>query len=375
MQETFQLRDVFNPQVINDFAAAIKSNWSDFDEMNFKNEIIPKFPELSYGGRSNLIMEKLREFLPDDYPSAIDILLRSLMPELEIEEISGFERFIVMPQCAFVSRYGRDHYEVSIKALYEMTKRFTAEGDLRTFIELEPERTMAMLHEWSQDSNCHVRRLVSEGARPRLPLGRRLKMFIENPKPLMALLDKLVPEPTLLVRRSIANNLNDVAKDNPDIVVETLERWRHKHPSEEMEWLIKHASRTLIKMGHPGALKLLGFSDGAAVRMENFRVVRPKIKVGDYLEFSFDLISEGKQEQNLAVDFVVYFMKSNGKHASKVFKLTTKTVQPGEKIQLKKRHSFKKIGIRPYYAGEHRVAIQINGKESEALKFWLETNI
>ena len=372
MQETFQLRDVFNPTVVTNFAAAIKSNWSAFDEAGFKNEIIPKFPELSYGGRSDLISEKLREFLPSDYPTAIDILLRSLMPELEIEEISGFERFIVMPQCAFVSRYGRDYYEVSIKALYEMTKRFTAESDLRTFIELEPERTMAMLHEWSQDANCHVRRLVSEGTRPRLPLGRRLKMFIDDPKPLMFLLDKLIPEPTLLVRRSIANNLNDVAKDNPDIVVETLERWRHKHPSEEMEWLIKHASRTLIKMGHPGALKLLGFSDGAAVRMENFQVAQPKIKVGDYLEFSFDLISEGEQAQHLAIDFVVYFLKSNGKHAPKVFKLTTKTIQPGGKIQLKKRHSFKKIGIRPYYAGEHRVAIQVNGKESEAVKFWLE---
>lgn len=372
MQETFQLRDVFNPTVVMNFAAAIKSNWSAFDEAGFKNEIIPKFPELSYGGRSNLITEKLREFLPDDYPTAIDILLRSLMPELEIEEISGFERFIVMPQCAFVSRYGRDYYEISIKALYEMTKRFTAEGDLRTFIELEPERTIAMLHEWSQDANCHVRRLVSEGTRPRLPLGRRLKMFIDDPKPLMSLLDKLIPEPTLLVRRSIANNLNDVAKDNPDIVVETLERWRHKHPSEEMEWLIKHASRTLIKMGHPGALKLLGFSDGAAVRMENFQVVQSKIKVGDYLEFTFDLISEGAQAQNLAIDFVVYFLKSNGKHAPKVFKLTTKTIQPGERIQLKKRHSFKKIGIRPYYAGEHRVAIQVNGEESEAVKFWLE---
>lgn len=374
MPEGFQLRDVFNAEVVNEFAASIKSNWSDFDETGFKNAIIPKFPELSYGGRSDLITEKLREFLPEDYPTAIDILLRSLMPELKGDNLSGFGRFIVMPQCAFVSRYGKAHYDVSIQALYEMTKRFTAENDLRTFIELEPERTMAILHKWAQAPNCHVRRLVSEGTRPRLPLGRRLKMFIEDPQPLMSLLDKLIPEPTLLVRRSIANNLNDVAKDNPDIVVETLERWRRKHPGEEMEWLIKHASRTLIKMGHPGALRMLGFSDDAKVRLENFRVFEPNIKVGDYLEFTFDLVSEGTTEQNLAIDFIIYFLKANGKHAPKVFKLSTKTLQPGEKISLKKRHSFKKIGIRPYYAGEHRLAIQINGKESEPVVFELETS-
>ncbi len=373
MPEGFQLRDVFNAEVVNEFAASIKSNWSDFDETGFKNAIIPKFPELSYGGRSDLITEKLREFLPEDYPTAIDILLRSLMPELEGDNLSGFGRFIVMPQCAFISRYGTAHYEVSINALYEMTKRFTAENDLRTFIELEPEQTMAILHEWSQDANCHVRRLVSEGTRPRLPLGRRLKMFIEDPAPLMNLLDKLIPEPTLLVRRSIANNLNDVAKDNPDIVVETLERWRRKHPGEEMEWLIKHASRTLIKMGHPGALRMLGFSNEAAVRLQQFKVLKPNISVGDYLEFTFDLVSEGTTEQNLVIDFVIYFMKANGKHAPKVFKMSTKAIQPGETITLKKRHSFKKIGIRPYYAGEHRVAIQINGKESEAVNFWLKT--
>lgn len=371
MAEEFQLREVFNAEVVRDFAAAIKTSWADFDETGFKNAIIPKFPELSYGDRSKLITENLRQFLPKDYPTAIDILLQSLMPEMEGEELSGSGRFIVMPQCAFVSSYGKEHYDVSIHALYEMTKRFTAENDLRTFIELEPERTLSILHKWAIDPNCHIRRLVSEGTRPRLPLGRRLKMFITDPKPLVDLLGKLIPEPTLLVRRSIANNLNDIAKDNPDIVVETLDNWRANHPSEEMEWLIKHATRTLIKQGHSGALRLLGFSDQPQVQMTNFQFVNDQIKVGDYLEFSFDLISEAKTEQQLAIDFVIYFKKANGKHAPKVFKLTTKTIQPGETLSLKKRHSFKKIGIRPYYSGTHRIAIQVNGQEQALIPFEL----
>lgn len=371
MQEGFQLRDVFNADVVSDFAASIKANWSGFDEQGFNNAIIPRFPELSYGDRSNLITEQLRTFLPNDYPTAIGILLQSLLPEMEDEELSGFGRFIVMPQCAFVSRYGKDHYDISINALYEMTKRFTAENDLRTFIELAPERTLAILHDWTSDPNCHVRRLVSEGTRPRLPLGRRLKLFIEDPKPLMELLTRLIPEPTLLVRRSIANNLNDVAKDNPDIVVDTLAQWRATHPGADMEWLIKHATRTLIKQGHAGALQLLGFSDKPQVKMENFQLKKDQIQVGDYLEFSFDLKSEAATGQHLAIDFVIYFLKANGKHAPKVFKLTTKTIQPGETLQLRKRHSFKKIGIRPYYPGTHRVAIQINGQEGEAYGFVL----
>ncbi len=370
MPENFQIRDVFNPQVVSQLAASLNSVWPAFDPVSFCENINPRLPQLTFSERSQLITDVLAKHLPDDFPTAVDVLLKSLPGKIEKQEIEGYDGFMIMPLSIYVSQHGLEHFELSMQALYEMTQRFTAEFAIRFFIEKYPERTLAVLAEWATDPNPHVRRLVSEGTRPLLPWAMRLQQFVKNPTPTLRLLDLLKNDPELFVRRSVANHLNDHAKNHPDLVVETLNRWKSEHPVEETDWLVKHATRTLVKKGHPGALELIGFKKGADVKVENLTVT-PAVKTGDYLEFSFDLVSTGKKPQKLVIDYVIYFKKADGSLAPKVFKMTTKSLPPGERISLQKRHSFRKITTRVYYPGEHEMAIQINGIENGKTHFKL----
>ena len=361
MTEQFQLRDLFNPALIDELAGNIHQAWPDFDQDAFVQAVVPKLPDLSFGDRSSLIADSLRHFLPDAYETAVFILIAALRPEPKTETFNGYDGFEIMPQCLFVSRYGLDEYDVSINALYEMTKRFTAEGDIRPFIQKYPDKTMAFLHEITQDPSPFARRLASEGTRPRLPLAPRLPVFQQDPTPVIELLDKLKEDPNLMVRRSVANNLNDIAKDNPDTVVATLERWRAIE-TPEMDWIISHALRTLLKQGHLGALRLMGYDPDASIVVSDLRVSSTKIKVGDVLGFSFQVRSEEKRPCSLMIDYIIHYMKANGRQKPKVFKAAKKTLAPGETITVQQGRSFEKINTRPYYAGQHSLEIQINGK-------------
>lgn len=361
MAENFQLRDVFKPAVVTQLAQDIQRAWSAFDGEGFAADINSRLESLSFGDRNGLIRDKLAQYLPQDFPQATQILIDSLGPEPQTDELSGFDGFIIMPQCDFVAKFGLDHFEVSMTALYEMTKRFTAEGAIRPFLQTYPEQTLQYLEKWADDPSPFARRLASEGTRPRLPLAPRLPRFIENPRPVLRLLDKLKTDPVLMVRRSVANNLNDIAKDNPDIVVDTLQAWQ-AIDTEAMAWLTRHASRTLIKQGHPGALALLGYPPEPEITVRNLTLTTPVVEFGHSLDFHFEIQSQATQPQKLMVDYVIHFMKANGKQAPKVFKLSKKEIGPGETLTLTKTHPLKPISTRKYYAGAHRLRLQINGQ-------------
>lgn len=225
MEQTFQVRDVFNENVVHRLAGSLQRAWRAFDADGFRRSITPMLKSRTFSERNNLIRDRLWEYLPKDYPRALSIILKALPSELPECELTGFDGFIVLPQNDFVAKYGIEHYDLSMQALYQMTRRFSAEGAIRVFILRYPERTQAILTKWAEDENCHVRRLVSEGTRPRLPWTMQLKPFIEDPRRVLLLLEKLKTDPVLMVRRSVANNLNDIAKDNPEAVVQTLRRW------------------------------------------------------------------------------------------------------------------------------------------------------
>ncbi|MDQ2692473.1 MAG: DNA alkylation repair protein, partial [Chloroflexota bacterium] len=216
MEQSFQVRDVFNERVVNQLAANLARAWGGFNEQGFRESIHSRLNLLTFSERAALIRDALWRYLPGEYPRALEILLKALPPELPDCELKGYDGFIVLPQNGFVAKYGLGHYDLSMKALYQMTKRFSAEGAIRAFILGYPAQTLAILADWAEDNNCHVRRLVSEGTRPRLPWAIQLKPFIQDPRPVLALLEKLKTDPVLMVRRSVANNLNDIAKDNPD---------------------------------------------------------------------------------------------------------------------------------------------------------------
>jgi len=370
MEQNFQVRDVFNETVVNQLAANLAGAWCEFDAKGFSHAVNSQLNPLSFSERAALIRDSLWEYLPKDYPRALEIILKTLPPELSENEIAGYDGFIVMPQNDFVAKYGLDHYELSMQALYQMTKRFTAEGAIRAFILKYPERTLAILSEWAEDENPHIRRLASEGTRPRLPWTMQLKPFIEDPRPVLQLLEKLKTDPELMVRRSVANNLNDIAKDNPDLVVKTLQRWK-KINNEGTQWLIRHASRTLVKQGNKETIALLGYSSDVAITVSKLELDKAIVSIGSEFKFEFEIKSISDQDQNLVIDYVIHHVKANGKLKPKVFKLAKKKLQAGETLHISKKHSLRLISTRKYYAGGHLLEIQVNGIVYKQAKFEL----
>lgn len=369
-QSEFRLRDVFNPAAVEQLAHGIAQAWPAFDRAGFAATVNIQLEMLSFGGRNALIRDTLRAYLPQEFPEAVRILLDALGPEIPHCELSGFDGFMVMPQNDFVAAYGLGHLDLSLRALYELTKRFTAEGAIRAFLQAYPEQTLTRLAEWAADPNCHVRRLVSEGTRPRLPLAPRLAAFVKNPQPVLALLEQLKADQILMVRRSVANNLNDIAKDHPDLVVETLAHWSQA-ADPGTQWIIGHATRTLLKQGHADALALLGYGAATSISVASFQLKQTRVRMGEELVFAIDIQSTADAPQRLMIDYVVHHMKANGKLAPKVFKLAKKQLRPRETLSLSKRHAFRPLSTRVYYPGRHALELQINGQRWDWQEFEL----
>ena len=359
MPETFQLKNIFNISLVETIGRDLQEVWPYFNKEEFEESIGPLLTPLSFSERAHLIAEKLHYFLPSSFPEAVNIMLRSFGPELDFRDDWGYDVLYYLPHANFVAKYGLEHYEVSMNALYEITKRFSSEFPIRTFIIHYPERTMKILHEWVTDDNAHVRRLVSEGTRPRLPWAPRLPGFQKDPRPVINLLEKLKEDPIIFVRRSVANNLNDIAKDHPDLVVEVLERWKQAD-SQNIRWITKHALRSLLKEGHEGALRLLGYKPGVHVEVDQFSM-QQTVGMGENADFSFTLVSHESSPVDVMVDFVVSFMKANGKQKPKVFKLSRHMLSAEVKITMRKTLSFKPISTRKYYPGKHTLGIKVNG--------------
>lgn len=247
-----------------------------------------------------------------------------------------------------------------MRAQYELTQRFSAESSIRAYLVHHPEATYARLLEWSSDPNVHVRRLVSEGTRPRLPWAPRLRAYQEDPRPVLALLERLKDDPERYVQRSVANNLNDIGKDHPDLAVETCRRWLVGAPPAR-EWIVRHALRSLVKRGHPGALAVLGVGAPAKVVVGRVRLAPKTVHVGGVLSFSVVVESAARRAQSLMIDYAVHFVKANGALRAKVFKLKRLTLGPGAAVELAGKVSFAQLTTRRPYPGRHRLELLVNG--------------
>ncbi|MBN1562542.1 MAG: hypothetical protein JXA10_01795, partial [Anaerolineae bacterium] len=302
----------------------------------------------------------LHDYLPADYRAALAII-REVAPALAGY---GFEKLIFSE---YVALYGLDDWDASLPALEVFTQMMSAEFAVRPFIMQDPPRMMAQMLAWADHPSEHVRRLASEGSRPRLPWGIALPVFKADPAPILPVLEKLKQDPSETVRRSVANNLNDIAKDNPQVVIDVLRAWSAIE-TPEMEWLIRHALRTLIKQGDPGALALLGY-DAPAITVRNLMLQPLQIALGETVQFSFEVESVGQAAQDLVIDYVLHLVRARGKMSEKVFKLTKRTLAPGETVTLSGQQSFRPITTRKYYPGTHAIAIQINGQECARQEF------
>ena len=342
-----------------------------FPDQAFVRTAMSGLEALELKARVKHIAGALRQHLPDDEREAIDVLVRAGEAWDAGGPDSATTGFAAWPVIEFIGEYGLEHFEASMAALRKLTPLFSAEFAIRGFIERYQAQALALLAIWSGDPNAHVRRLVSEGTRPRLPWGRRLRSFQDDPLPVLKLIEKLRDDESEYVRRSVANNLNDIAKDHPEIVIDTCRRWT-EGASAERRWIIKRATRTLVKEGHPAALSLLGFDPQAKIVVESFSLAPGQLKLGDELRFSFDIRSESDQRQPLAIDYAVHHVKRTGDRAPKVFKLKTLDLSPGATVSIAKTHRIREITTRKYYSGRHALEILINGRSHAMAEFDLE---
>lgn len=365
------LKNQFDRTVPRAIAGQIARVWKAFPRDKFLHDVLVDYDSLELMDRGRSIGDKLGRHLSAEYPAALDILMRSIRePQDEHNLKRGMSGFYYLPHTSFIAQYGLDHFEISMRAQHALTQLFSAEFSIRPFIEKYETESLEMLRVWATDPSEHVRRLVSEGTRPRLPWGSRLRSFQKNPAPVLKLLDLLKDDPSLYVRRSVANNLNDIGKDNPDTLIKTARRWT-KGASSDRRLLVAHSLRSLVKQGNQEALEILGFGDRVSVSIEEATVSPARISIGGKVNISFAVRSKSRRTQTILVDLRVHFRKANGTTTPKVFKLRKLELPPGASVLFRKTLSVKDLTTRKHYPGEHVIDILINGSVKPVGVFYL----
>jgi len=357
------LKNRFGEDIPQKIAAMMLKVYPAFKSTVFVRDCLAGYEPLSLTQRGWNIAHAMGHHLPDDYEAAAAILIASLGPKLDRAEGHGMAPFIYLPHVFFVAEYGLDHFEASMSAQYELTQRFTAEYSIRPFLQIYPQAALARLDEWTRDRSLHVRRLVSEGTRPRLPWAPRLRRFMQDPGPVLALLELLKDDPELYVRRSVANNLNDIGKDHPALLAHTAQRWM-KNATAERRWLIRHALRSALKRGEPGALAVLGFKADAKVSIGGVNIEPKCAAIGGSVAMEFEIANNTQRKQRVLIDLKIHFIKANGKAGPKVFKLKAVELASQEAIRLRKKISLRDLTTRRHYPGLHRVDVLVNGSAS-----------
>jgi 3-methyladenine DNA glycosylase AlkC len=366
VDDTNALKHKFDKAHLIRTADALQACHPAFDRKKYL-AVFTRLEPLAMKARVRVLRDELRALLPQDYPQALTIVLQVAASG----RLAGFD---VWPMAEFIQTYGTDDPSASLTALRQITTIFTSEWAIRPFIKKHPEETLRFLLACARDPETAVRRWASEGTRPRLPWGERLHDFIKDPRPAIPILEALRFDDELFVRKSVANHLNDIAKDHPDLAIRLLRTWKKEAGAQhhrKIDWIIRRSMRTLIKEGHPEALSLLGISSDADVEVSRLKLAEKTIRLGGTLSWSFIITALGTRDQRLIVDYRIHFVRANGRSAIKVFKLKNVTISPGQTLEIAKRHLLKAITTREYYDGIHTLDIQVNGKVRTSGKFVL----
>lgn len=376
MAEAF--KNMFNEQLFDKFAKDLKLVITDFDTRAFVSQIMDdEWENREFKQRIAHITTVLKKFLPADYKEAIAKIIEILdYVEKTIPDFSkiddtkfGLTLEYGMILDNYVEQYGLDDYETSIKAIERITQFTSCEFATHPFIIRYPDAMMAQMLAWSNHPHWGVRRLASEGCRPRLPWAMALPDLKKNPAPIIPILENLKNDPAKSVRLSVANNLNDIAKDNPEVVVDLAKKWYGE--SKEVDWVIKHGCRTLLKCGNPDIMELFGLGSIRNISIEDFQILTPEVKVGNSLEFSFNLLNNNKKKAKIRLEYGIYYQKANGTLTKKVHKISEKEYAENSTKQITRKHSFKVVTTRKLHLGLHQVAVIINGNEFEKHDFEL----
>jgi 3-methyladenine DNA glycosylase AlkC len=365
MAEAF--KNLINADTVREASRHLRRAWPGFDAARFETLALQGLQDLEFKARAMHLCDALEATLPDDFGQAAGIIEAALAPPGDGDDLStlrsgpmGLAGWVVWPLGEYVARRGAEAPQRALQTLHALTQRHTAEWALRPFIERHPELTFATLETWSRDASAHVRRLASEGSRPRLPWGAQLKGLVRDPSPTLPLLRRLQDDPSAYVRRSVANHLNDIAKDHPQRIVQ----WLHEHlpgaPAPRRA-LLKHACRTLIKQGHPQVLEAWGL--GRPLRGGVTLAVSPRtLAVGESLQLTLQLQSSAARAQLLVIDYAVHHVKASGATTPKVFKGWTLQLGAHQQLTLHKRHSMRAVTTRRYHPGRHELDLRINGQ-------------
>jgi len=362
-----QLKLVYNEAYISKLSGAIFSKYNNFPQAIFIESVFsPEWDTLELKQRMRHITLCLGQALPAEYDKAIQVL-KDAIPLLIGH---GLEN-LIFPD--YVEIFGLNNWEISILALELFTIYSTSEFAVRPFIMQDMLRMMRQMEDWAQHDNHHVRRLASEGCRPRLPWAAALPDFKRDPKPILPILSKLRADNSEYVRKSVANNLNDIAKDHPELVIELANKWYGE--CSHTDWIIKHGSRTLLKKGNSQALSLFGFNQEVQTEIHDLKLSQDQLAIGDSFTFSFQLNSPRTTKTTstkLRLEYAVDYVKANGKRSRKIFQIIEKLFPSNQDILLSRSHSFREMSTRKHYPGIHQLTVLVNGMEKACINFRLQ---
>ncbi|HBE9320571.1 TPA: DNA alkylation repair protein [Clostridioides difficile] len=353
------LKNMYNRESLYEVAVAIQSVYNSFKVDEFiKSTMDETWNNLELKARCRKISMSLGMYLPEDYKEALSILEKS---------VTGFYFAFFFPD--FVEVYGQDdiNWDLSISALERNTEYWSSEFAVRAFIIKDEERMMAQMRKWSKHKNEHIRRLASEGCRPQLPWEQAISEFKKDPTPVLPILEQLKTDTSTYVQKSVANNLNDISKTHPDLVISIAKDWYGKNKSTN--WIVKHGCRTLLKKGNRDVLALFGYDDTTSINIQDFTLETTSISIGENLTFSFKILA--KKATKTRLEYGIDYMKSNGKRNRKIFKISEVSLKENEKKSYMKKHSFADVSVRRHYPGIHSITIIINGVEKGKLDFEL----
>lgn len=353
LKDIYTSKEIFQ-QLADDMLAA----YPPLKKKEFYAALVADLGQFELKARIERAADVCRRFLPSDYPQAVAVLYKFA------ENKPNRLIYLFLP--AFVAKYGREHYRLSMEAIRDFTRYSSSEEGVRAFLVADLSRTLKIMKEWTRSGDTHVRRLASEGCRPRLPWARKIPALIENPELTWPILETLKTDPEKYVQKSVANHINDISKDHPDWTVERLRAWDLSEPSTA--WIVKHGLRTLIKAGHKGALALFGNHYQPKVALENARWDK-RVRQGEQARFNCELVSTGKKPQSLVVDYRIHFCKKNGTQTPKTFKLKKLSMQPGETLAVSLKYVFRDLTTRKHYPGAHAWQLMVNGELSELHAF------
>jgi len=354
------LKEMFNTAYYSRLAAGLCQIHKPFPADQFLRQVLEPLPLLSLNERMRHTSTILKQHLPDNYQKTIGIL-RDVAPLID----RGYTA-LVFPD--FVSQFGTNDVHTSLDALHYFTKFGSSEFAIRTFLKLDFDRTIRIMHDWSFDDDEHVRRLASEGSRPRLPWSFKLDAVINNPASTRGILENLKEDDSLYVRKSVANHLNDITKDSPQYVLTMIKDWNQKHA--HTQWIIKRGCRSLFKLGDKQSLKVFNYTQDVQVSIKKFCITQ-KVKIGGVFTFGFELVSLSAKMQRLMVDFRIHYVKKSGQSSAKVFKLKEIELKPFAVVPIIKNQRFQDFTTRKHFAGKHKLEIVVNGEVVKKSVFYV----